>query len=94
MTDESKSLKIVRNVAVGERRDRSSQVVGGVSARDRQSSLGSIDVDNELVDSSDRSSHCNQRAGSENERLRVTERSENGRHSETWSVVERFGTPS
>ena len=35
------------------RRDRCSQVVGGVSARHRQSSLGSADVNNELVDPSE-----------------------------------------
>ena len=84
MTDESKSLKLVRDVAVGE-----SLVVGGVSARH-----GSADVNIELVDSSDRSSHCNQRVGSENERLRFTERREDDRHSETWGVAERLGTPS
>ena len=47
-----------------------------------------------MVDSSDRSSHRIQRVGSENQRSRVTEQRVDGRHSETGSVAERFGTPS
>ena len=74
MTDESKSLKIVRNGAVGEGASCSSQVVGGVSARHRRSSQGSADVNHELVGSCDRSRHCNHRAGFENHCLGVTER--------------------
>ena len=47
MTDENKSLKIVRNGAVGEGSSCSSQVVSGVSARHRQSSLWSADFNHE-----------------------------------------------
>ena len=50
------------------------EVVGGVSARHRQPSLGSGDEDHELDDSGDRSDHCNQRAGFENHCLRIAER--------------------
>ena len=55
ITDESKSLNIVRNVAVGRRCSCSAQVVGGVSARHRQPSPGSVDDDHEMDDSRDRS---------------------------------------
>ena len=69
------------------------QVVGGVSARHRQSSLWSFDDDHELDDSCDRSDHCNQRAGFEDHCLLIAEHREIGRHSETWSVAQRIDTP-
>ena len=93
MTDESKSLKIVRNVAVGD---------GAIALRRLLAEYQPDIVSRHLgllmstLSWSIRptGSHCNQRVGSENERLRVTERREDGRHSETWSVAERFGSPS
>ena len=73
-TDEIKSLKTVRNVAVGEGAINClAQVVGGVSARHRQSSPGFPDDDHELDESRDRSDHCNQRAGFEDNCPRIAE---------------------
>ena len=61
MINKSKSLNIVRNVAVGEGAIARHRVVGGVSARHRQSTPGSADVHHGLDDERIRSSPCNQR---------------------------------
>ena len=81
MTDESKSLKIVRNVAVGEGAIGLHRLLGEYQPDIVNRHLGQQMSTMNWV-------------GSENERSRVTEQREDGRHSETGSVAERFGTPS
>ena len=74
VTDESKSLIIVRNVAVGKGAIALHKLLVEYQPRHRQPSLGSAHDDHELDDSCDRSDHCCQRAGFENHCLRIAER--------------------
>ena len=73
LTDQSESLKIVRNVAIGEGASALHKLLAEYQPDIVKSSLGSADDDDELDDLHDRSDHCNQPAGFENHCLRFAE---------------------
>ena len=72
MTDESKSLKIVRNAAVGEGAIAVHKLLAEYQPDIVNRHLGLLM--STMNCSPDGSSHCNQRVGSENQRLRIAER--------------------